>query len=75
MNLFRSALFHVKLEFMSNILSMISVYKKFFLKTKIKSFGDAAAEFHNKEIPKVGFNHTWVAVISLDPALKKDENY
>ena len=29
----------------------------------------------NKEIPMVDSNHTCLAVISLDSALKKDDNY
>ena len=41
----------------------------------MKSYGDEATDFHYKEIPKVDTNHTWLAVISLDSALKKDENY
>ena len=49
--------------------------KKKNLKTKIKSYGDKATDFHDKEIPKVGSNHTCLAVISLDSALKKRENY
>ena len=28
----------------------------------------------NKKIPKLDFNHTCLAVISLDSALKKDDN-
>ena len=51
------------------------VYNKFFLKIKIKSDGDKATGFHDKGIPKVGSNHTCLAVISLDSALKKDGNY
>ena len=31
--------------------------------------------FCDKEIPKADSNHTCLAVISLDSALKKDENY
>ena len=31
--------------------------------------------FMIKKIPKVDFNHTCLAVISLDSALKKDGNY
>ena len=45
------------------------VYNKEFLKTKIKSHGDEATEFYDKKI------HTCLAVISLDSALKKDDNY
>ena len=45
-------------------------YKREFLKTKIKSHDD----FYDKQIPKVGSSHTCLAVISLDSALKKNEN-
>ena len=51
------------------------VYNKEFLKTKIKSQGDEVTDFYDKKIPKVDSNHTCLAVISLDSALKKDENY
>ena len=45
------------------------------MKTKIKSHGDEVTNFYDKKIPKVGSNYTCVAVISLDSALKKDENH
>ena len=51
------------------------VYNKEFLKTKIESHGDEVTDFYDEKIPKVGSNHTCLAVISLDSALKKDENY
>ena len=51
------------------------VYNKSFLKIKIKSHGDEITDFYNKEIPKVDSNYTCLAVISLDSALKKHENY
>ena len=51
------------------------VYNKIFLKTKIKSHGDVVADFYDKEIPKVDYNHTCLEVIILYSALKKDENY
>ena len=51
------------------------VYNKNFLKTKIKSYGDEVTDFYDKEIPKMNSNYTCLAVISLDSALKKDENY
>ena len=51
------------------------VYNKEFLKTKIESHGDEVTDFYDKEIPKVDSNHTCLAGISLDSALKKDENY
>ena len=39
------------------------------LKTKIKSYGDEAIGFRDKEIPKVGSNHTCLAVITIDSSL------
>ena len=51
------------------------VYNKTFLKIRIKSYGDDVTDFYDKEIPKVDSNHTCLAVISLDSALKKEENY
>ena len=61
---------YIKEEFDSE-----SAYNKNFLKTKMKSYGDEVTDFYGKEIPKVYFNCTCLAVISLDSALKKDENY
>ena len=51
------------------------VYNKKNLKTKIESHGDEVTNFCNKKIPKVDSNPTCLAVINLDSALKKDENY
>ena len=45
------------------------------MKTKIKSHGDEVTGFYDKEIPKVDSNLTCLAVISLDSACRKDENY
>ena len=45
------------------------------MKTKIKSHRDEVTHFYDKKIPKVDSNHTCLAVIGLDSALKKDENY
>ena len=49
--------------------------KNFFLKTKIKSHGDEDTDFYGKKIPKLDFNHTCLAVITLDSAIKKNDNY
>ena len=49
--------------------------KKKLCKTKIKSNGDEVKYFYNKETPKMDSNYTCLAVISLDSALKKGENY
>ena len=51
------------------------IYKKYFLKTKIKSHGDEVTDFYDKKIAKLDSNHTCLAVITLDSALKKDDNY
>ena len=45
------------------------------MKTKIKSHSDEVTYFYDEEIPKVYSNHTCLAVVSLNSALKKDENY
>ena len=52
-----------------------SFYDKKILKTKIKSYGDEATDFHDKKMPQVGSNHTYLAVISLYSALEKDKSY
>ena len=46
-----------------------------FLKTKIKSYGDKATDFHDKEMTKVGSIYIYLAVILTDFVLKKDEEY
>ena len=51
------------------------VYNKKFLKTEIKSHGNEVTDFYDKEIPKVDSNHACTAVINLNSAVKKDENY
>ena len=51
------------------------VYNKNFLKTEIKSHGNEVTDFYDKEIPKVDSNHACTAVINLNSAVKKDENY
>ena len=48
---------------------------KEFLKIKIKSHGNEVTDFYNKKISKVDSNHTCLVVISLDSALKRDDNY
>ena len=51
------------------------IYNKEYLKTKMKSHGDELTDFYDKQIPKVNSSHTCLAVIRLDYALKKDDNY
>ena len=45
------------------------------METKIKSHGDEVTDFYEKKTPKVDSNHTCLAVITLDSALKKDDSY
>ena len=45
------------------------------MRNKIKSHGDEVTEFYDKKVPKLDSNHTCLAVISLDSALMKDDNY
>ena len=45
------------------------------MKTKIKSHGEKVTDFYDKKIPKLDANHTCLTVISLDSALKEDDNY
>ena len=49
------------------------VYDKVFLKTRIKSYSDKATHFHNKEMPKVGSNHIYLAKITINTVFKKDK--
>ena len=51
------------------------VHNKEFLKAKIKFDLDGVTDFYDKKIPKVDSNHTCLPIISLDSALKRDENY
>ena len=51
------------------------VYNKNYLKIKVKSHGNEVTDFRDKKIPKLDSNHTCLAVISLDSALKKDDSY
>ena len=51
------------------------VYNQKFFKTKIKSHGDEVTDFLDEWISKVDSNHTCLAVISLDSAFNKNENY
>ena len=41
----------------------------------MKSHGDEITDFQDKKSPKVDSGHTCLAVISLDSAVKKDDNY
>ena len=45
------------------------------MKTKIKSHCDEVTNFSIKKLLKEDSNHTCLAVISLNSALKNDENY
>ena len=49
--------------------------QKKFLTIGIRCYGDEVTDFYDKEISKVGSNHTCLAVTTIDSALKGDENY
>ena len=51
------------------------VYNKEFLKAKIKSHGNKVTDFYDKNVPKEDSDHTYLAAITLDSALKKNDNY
>ena len=57
-----------------NLIASLCIIKVF-LKSKIKSHGDEVTDFYDKEITKADCNHTCLAVITLDSALKKVQNY
>ena len=40
-----------------------------------KSHSEKVTDFYYKKVPKVDSNHTFLVVISLSSALKKDDNY
>ena len=60
----------VKKEFNSE-----PVYNKNYVKPKIKSHVDEVTDIYDKKISKLDSNHTCLAVISLDSALKKSGSY
>ena len=51
---------------------VLPIIKK--LKTEINSYGNSVTYFYDKKIPKVGSNHTCLAVIRLGLAVKKDKS-
>ena len=57
-----------------NLIENPSTIKKF-IKIKIKSYGDEATDFHDKEMHKAGSNYTCLAVMLIGFVLKNDENY
>ena len=50
-----------------NLIASLSITKK--------SHSDEVTDFYDKEIFKMDSNYTCLVVISLDSALKKDDNY
>ena len=42
---------------------------------KIKSYGDEVTAFNDKEMSEVCSSDTCLAIITINSALKKDENY
>ena len=52
-----------------------TVCNKNYLKSKIKSHGDEVTDLYDEEITQLDSNRTCLAEISLDYALKKDDDY
>ena len=52
----------------------LSIIKEF-SKTKIKFNDIEVTDFYDEKFPKVDSNHTCLVVITLDSALKDDDNY
>ena len=61
----------ISADIKKKLIASLSIIKKLF-KTKIKTHGDDVQDFYDKKIPKVDSNHTCLAAISLDSALKKE---
>ena len=51
------------------------IYSKPSLKIEMLCYGNKPTDFHDKEIVIVGSDYTCLAVITMDSALEKDENY
>ena len=56
------------------MIANLSIIKEF-SKTKIKFNDIEVTDFYDEKFPKVDSNHTCLAVITLDSALKDDDNY
>ena len=56
------------------LIANLSAIKNIFKPKKI-SCVDETTDFHDKELPSAGSNHTCLGVITNNSSLKKDENY
>ena len=43
------------------------------MRTQVKPHGDESTDFHDREVLKVGSNHTYLAVNMVDSVPKKEE--
>ena len=57
-----------------NLISSLSIVKIIW-KSKTKSHSNKVTDFCDKRVHKLDRDHTCLAVITLDSALKKDDNY
>ena len=53
---------------------LLEKYNTIWGKVSANIKGDEVIGFYDKEIPKIDSNHTYLAVISLDFVLRKDES-
>ena len=40
------------------------------LRNKLKCYGEVVTDFHDREMPRMGYNHTCLSVITIDSVLK-----
>ena len=55
----------MKLNRCNFCLKMKNFYNNIILKNKIKSYGDEATDFHDKEMPRAGSTYTCLAAILI----------
>ena len=68
-------LFGIKVVLILKLNLIANLFTKKTVGNQIKSHGDEATDFHDKEIHKVASDYMSLAVIRINSALKKDENY
>ena len=68
--LLKMMIYQKNIKRFGNLIANLSMIKFF---VRIKSYSDKAAHFHNKEMPKVGSNHIYLAKITINTVFKKDK--
>ena len=73
MNYLKNMIFGIKSSIVFKKIDSEPIYNRNFLKTKIKSYSAEATDFHDEDMPKVGFNCIYLAVRLIEVVLKNDE--